>query len=97
MGRASDEVVEGGAHPGRLSLVRRGAEAVTRRRFKAMIESDGRREWQRGPAAVGGREEGEGTTRWQENRLRAALIGDGEDNAGTVAMWWVSACFGAGG
>jgi hypothetical protein len=51
MGNASDEVVEGGAHPGRLSTAR-GAE-----------EFDGRREWQQGPALVGGREEGEGTTR----------------------------------
>jgi hypothetical protein len=75
----------------------RGAEAAARRCSEATAESGGQREWQRGPTAVGGREEGEGMTRWRENRPRVTLTGDREDNAGATMMRRVSACSVIGG
>jgi hypothetical protein len=74
-----------------------GAEAAARRCSEATAESGGQREWQLGPTAVGGREEGEGMTRWRENRPRVTLTGDGEDNAGVTMMRRVSACSVIGG
>jgi hypothetical protein len=55
MGSAPGKALEGGSHSGRLSTVR-GRKAVA-------AESSDRREWQRGPAAVGGRGDGEGLAR----------------------------------
>jgi hypothetical protein len=88
------KALEAGSHPSRLSTVR-GEKVVAHRRFEVVAESGGRRELWWGSAAVGGRGESEGTSRRREKRSRAALIGDGEDSAGAVAMLLVSACSGS--
>jgi hypothetical protein len=67
MGSTLDEVVEGGAHPGRLSTVRgAGGGGGGSMVFRGSVESGGQREWQQGPAVVGRRGEGEGMAmRWE--------------------------------
>jgi hypothetical protein len=75
MGSASDKAVDGGAHPGRMSMVR----GVWRRRCSP-IDRRGRR---RGPAAGQGEGKGEGPPSWGEGAHGVELAVGGDQGGGS--------------
>jgi hypothetical protein len=82
MGSTSSTVLEGGAHPGRLSTAR-GKKAGGSSTFRG----DGRAWWpggrRQGPAATGGNEVGDGPSGRGERGTRVELtVGGGGDGDG---------------